>query len=421
LGAAVDVYLLPGVVGGGIGDVDEVLCAGRYLARAGFSLTLYRRPGRPLPDAVDARWAWPPVRRCSTLAPRAPRALTVAPAWGITAAPARPEALGRPGPWAEEATAIERRYGAERTLHVSLEEFARNLTAERETVERLREGGVRSRAIRSRLRRARAAGEVAAFRRAFRTFRAFDRPNVLSLFAAFRRDAGFDREFPEAVQVGPLWPGRSDRALAVPDPDRAVWYASPASAETLAPEVMRGLAMARSSPRLLVRAPRPWRSLRSGPRLTIRPGPIAAPAWRRELRRASLRIVTGSRSLLEAIELGGPFLYFNGVLGRGPARRRHRPEKIAQFLDLARGAGWPDDLLRDLADFARGRRVAEVVARAMDRHGGWARFPAAPRAEGFAPGFEDAGRLLVRVARAFADPESASPALVAGFRRAARR
>jgi len=413
---AVDVYLLPAIVGGGLGDVDEVLCAGRHLAAAGFRLTLYRRAGRPLPPGVEGPWDWPPHLRGTSLRPRALRALTVSPAWGITAAPPREGPLGRPGPWAEEAAEIERAYGSERTAHVSLEEFARTLTPLEESVERLREGGVRSREIPARLAEACARGEVTAYRRAFRSFRAFDRPNVLGVFATFRYDRPFAREFPEAVQTGPLWPGRASSPPPAGSRRGWVWYASPASAETIAPAVVVGLRSLDLPPALLVRAPRPWTAVRSAPRLTIRTGPLEAAAWERAFRRASLRIVTGSRSLLEALEVGGPFLYFNGVLGTGAARRRHRPEKIVELLGLAREARWPSDLLEDLADFSRGRRVAQVVARAASGQGGWKRFPTPPSPSGFAPGFEDAGEVLVRFARSLAATTGPASELVAGFR-----
>jgi hypothetical protein len=408
-------------VGGGLGDVDEVVCAGRHLAAAGFRLTLYRRAGRPLPPGVEGPWDWPPHRRRTSLRPRAPCALTVAPAWGITAAPPREGPLGRPGPWAEEAVEIERAYGSERTAHVSLEEFARTLTPLEESVERLREGGVRSREIPARLAEARARGEVAAYRRAFRSFRAFDRPNVLGVFATFRYDRPFAREFPEAVQTGPLWPGRANS----PPPARGrrewVWYASPASAETIAPDVVAGLRSVDPPPPLLVRALRPWTAVRSGSRLTVRTEPLDAVAWQRAFCRASLRIVTGSRSLLEALEIGGPFLYFNGVLGTGAARRRHRPEKIVELLGLAREARWPSDLLADLADFSRGRRVAQVVARAAHGEGSWKRFPPPPPPSGFAPGFEDAAKVLVWFARSLASTAGPASELVARFRRFSHR
>ncbi|HTP54512.1 MAG TPA: hypothetical protein VML94_06095 [Thermoplasmata archaeon] len=414
---AVVAYLLPAIVGGGLGDVEEVLAAGRRLARSGVPLVLYRRPGRPLPRGVDGPWAWPTHRRVDRLVPDRRAALTITPAWGVSAAPAGPAPLGGPGPWSEEVVAIERAHGADRTIHASLEEFARTLPMRVENRERLREGGVRSRALADRLARARAAGDVATFDRAYRRFRAFDRPNVLHLFATFRPNRSFARAFPEAVQTGPLWPARYSRASSrAPRSTRWVWYASPASAESIAPDVDRGLAATEGGAQLFVRTPRPWRPRRWASTVRVSADPLAPGRWRRRFRGADVRIVTGSRSLLEAIEVGGPFLYFNGVLGAGSARRRHRPEKIAALLALAREARWPSDVRRDLADFASGRRVAAITERVARRAGGWGRPRPALRLSGFPPGFDDAGTVLVRVARALARPGASAPGIVARLR-----
>jgi hypothetical protein len=419
---SVDVYLMPSVVGGGAGDVDEVLCAGRALARAGFALTVYRRAGVPLPAGVAGPWAWPPHRRTSVLRPRNARALLVAPAWGVTCAPSREGPYGRPGPWAREAAEVEKAYGTAQTAHVSLEEFGRTLGSRAENLERFREGGVRSRALGARLAQARASGEVETFVRAYRAFRAFDRPNVLHLYAAFRYEPRFAREFPEAVQSGPLWPGgRPALPSGAPRDPGWVWYASPASAETIAPQVIAGLARVPGRPRLLIRTPRPWRSIAPGPSVSILPRPMPARVWTRTFRSAAVRIATGSRSLLEALEDGGPFLYFNGVLGSGRARRRHRPEKIVGLLAVARSDRWPSDLVRDLGDFSRGHRVQEVVRRAAERRGGWASFPPRPRPCGFAPGFEDAGSVLVRFAREFGEGRRSAQDVVAATRRQSHR
>jgi hypothetical protein len=416
----VDVYLLPAVVGGGLGDIEEVLAAGRHLAAAGFRLILYRDAGRPLPPNVDGPWDWPPVERRDRVARRSGAALTVAPSWGVSAGPSRPARFGRGGPWEVEARSVERSYGSDRTLHVSLEEFARTLPSAAETRERFREGGVPARAIVPRYRAAEAADEVDVFRSAFRAFRGFDRPNVLHLFATFRPDRTFAREFPEAVQTGPLGSGHRHSAFA-PSRTRGrrewVWYASPSSAERIAPAVLAGLAEVRPAVTLYVRSPRPWPSVEGKPGIRVVTAPVAPRAWRSRFRRADLRIVTGSRTLLEAMEVGGPFLYFNGVLGRGAGRRRHRPEKIRAWLDLARRAGVGADLQTDLADFARGRRVAEVVRRAAGRQGGWARFPRSLGPSGFSPARADAGRVLVAVARELSRPGARSVDIVARWRR----
>ncbi len=406
-----DVYLFPAVVGGGLGDIEETLAAGRRLAGAGWVARLYRRAGRRLPPEVEGPWDWPsPLERVDRLDPRAPAALTVVPAWGVSAAPGRAGAMGRPGVWAEEADDIEQAYGSASTVHVSLEEFARTLSVGRENRERLREGGIPAQELPARLRRSQAAGDPDRFREAFERFRAFDRSNVLHLFATFRPDPVFAAEFPAAVQTGPLWPHRFRPTPAARRRARHpewIWYASPASAERLAPEVVGGLTTVDPAIRLLVRTPRPWKVALAGRFVEVRSRPLPAREWRARFQEATLRVVTGSRTLLEALEVGGPFLYFNGVLGRGPGTRRHRPEKIVAWLAAERARLAPD-LRRDLADFARGRRVRAVVQRAARGEGGWSRFPTGAPEPGFRPPFDDAGRLIEEVARALArDPTDA--------------
>jgi hypothetical protein len=413
----VDVYLFPAVVGGGLGDIEEVLAAGRFLERAGFPLVLYRRAGRTMPRSVEGPWEWPPHRRVDRVRPRHASALTVAPAWGISAAPGRPGAFGRPGPWSVEARDLEQAYGPDRVLHVSLEEFARTLTAREETRERFREGGVPAREIPSRVRVAERNGEIALFRREFERFRAFDRPDVLHIFATFRPSRAFAREYPAAVQTGPLWPGRFDRAPAHRSRRRSwVWYASPASAERIASAVAVGLASLRPFPSLLVRSPRPWSARPAYPGLTLRIGSLDPRQWRHRFASADVRIVTGSRTLLEALERGGPFLYFNGILGTGARVRRHRPEKIDALLDLGRRRGVPLALRRDLARFARGEDIPGVVHRIARTSRGWDRFRTRPDTEEFEVPYRDAGALVVCVARALARAGSSALAIVRSAR-----
>ncbi len=411
---------MPAVVGGGLGDIEEVLAAGRWLARAGFPILLYRRPGRPLPRSVEGPWAWPPHRRVRRLRPRARSAVTVSPAWGVSAAPGRPGAFGRPGPWADEAADLEAAYGPGHVLHVSLEEFARTLDARSESRERLREGGVPSRSIAERLRATERRGEIEEFRTAFERFRAFDRPNVLPLFATFRPDRRFARAFPRAVQSGPLWPGRYRRSRSgrrSRSRREWVWYASPASAERIAPRVIAGLAGQRPPVHLFVVSPRPWPSVPPTPAWTLVTEPMPTAGWQRRFAAAELRIVTGSRSLLEALERGGPFLYFNGVLGSGSRTRRHRPEKIRALIAVGRELGVPRRLLADLGRFAAGEDVVGVVRRCAAGRAGWERFDRRRRRGSFRPPYDAAGSVLVAAARALARPGSDSAAVVAAIRR----
>ncbi|NNN18016.1 MAG: hypothetical protein HKL79_06625 [Thermoplasmata archaeon] len=407
----VDVYLFPAVVGGGLGDIEEVLACGRHLETAGFPLTLYRRRGRPLPRSVDGPFDWPAHARRSKILERgrAPTAVTVSPCWGVSAAPSRPEPFGRGGVWEEECADIERAYGPERTLHISLEEFARTLTSREETVERYREGGVPSRKVRRRSRTAKFAREVEQFHDALVRYRAFDRPNLLHLYSTFRPRRSFAREFPEAVQCGPLLSGRRRVRHRAPGGARRgawVWYASPASSHRLLEPILSGLGARAPTSAISIHTPRPM------------PGTVDRPArgvvrtvlgleprrnWQDEFDRARVRIVTGSRTLLEALELGGPFLYFNGLIGdRRP--HRHRPEKILALLDLGRRGRVDPGLLRDLDDFSRGRRVREIVMHADQRLDTWRRFPAfRPGLSEFPPGYENAGTLVTAVVRSLAE------------------
>ena len=394
----VAIYLLPAVVGGGWGDLEEVLAVGRQLVARGRPVRYYRAAGRPPPRGLPGPWRWPRCDRPERPGPPGTPALTVTPSWGLSAAP---EANG---PWSREVGEIEAIHGAGRTLHVSLEEFARTLTSRAAEAERLREGGVPRRSIRpgrSFDRRSR------FFHREFARYRGFGRPRVLHLFPTFRPDRAFAREFASAVMTGPI-PADPPGPRRSPPPSGArrwLWYASPSSAERLAARVRAGLADAQPPIRLRVVSPRPWRSSEG---IDLFVGPLPGPRWRSEWDRSELRIVTGSRTLLEALQDGRPFLYFNGIRGEGRRVRRHRPEKIARLLEAARTAGVAQELRRDLSDFARGRRVEEVVRRAHQRRDGWADFPDRWGFAGFPPPYRDPVELIDRLAEGLAaEPDAA--------------
>jgi hypothetical protein len=176
---------------------------------------------------------------------------------------------------------------------------------------------------------------------------------------------------------------------------------------------LRGL---RPSVHLYVRSPRPWPSVPPSAGIAVVTDPIAPARWRRRFASADLRIVTGSRTLLEALEVGGPFLYFNGLLGSGRRTRRHRPEKIVALLDLARRRRVPPSLRRDLAAFARGRNVPAVVRRMARRRRGWERFHASSLRPALPRPYPDLGELLVALAHSLAQPGASVPALVARVR-----
>jgi hypothetical protein len=415
-----DVYLFPAIVGGGLGDVTEVLDAGDRLARHGVRPRILRMPGHPWPPRVRALLEGRRIETARIDRVDSARALTIAPMWGVSAAPATDGALGRAGAWSAEAEAIEAAYGPDRVVHVSLEEFARTLTSRAETLERYREGGRPILDARRFLTTRRGRAEVAAFRRAYRRFRGFDRANLLHLYATVRPSRAFQREYPEAIQTGPLWPGRR-----WPRPPRRanasrhwVWYASPSTAVRLAAAIERGLKDARPPVQITVRTPHGPAGWPSGSRWKVG-GHIGGTAWTREFARAELRIVTGSRTLLEALELGGPFLYFNGVIGTGARARRHRPEKIRALRSLLGPRGVAGIPWRDLDDFSRGRRVETVVRRA-------ARLRVHPRSvraialrEAAATG-RDAGALLLRAARGWSATAEPAARFVAEFRAAER-
>jgi hypothetical protein len=419
----VEAFLLPAVVGGGLGDIEEVRVAGARLAEIGVPLRIYRSGDRALPAGVDGPWDWPPLERTRALRPRAPRAITVSAGFGVTAAPSLGTGpYGRPGPWAPEVRAIERAYGADRVLHLTLEEFARTLTSREQTIERYREGGRPPPPIRSR----RFTREAREFHALYRRFRAFDRPNVLHLFAAFVPSGAFQREFPEAVQCGPLWPRAFRRVLpsrgrAPRTRQRWFWYASPSSSVRLAEALARSVRPSRRAWEILVRSPRPMPLPRTrGLRWKVRP-PLESRRFRAEFRNADLRIVTGSRTLLEALELGGPFLYFNGALGARPPFRRHRSEKLLALLAWWRANGVAADLRRDLAAFASLRTIGPIVRRARDR-GAWREsFPHRPFPVGFPEPFDDAGRLVQSVVRDWLAEECSADGIVRRVRVLGRR
>jgi hypothetical protein len=410
-----EVYLFPAVLGGGLGDLEEVDTAARHLARQGWPLLLYRANGRPLPRGAERGARAVLVHRIGRLRPRAPRALTLSMDWGVTAAPERPGALGRPGPWASESDEIEQRYGPGRVLHVSLGEFARTLTSREQLAERYREGGRPLRWIRDWLSTSSAKREIEETHRLFARFRAFDKPEVLHLFPTFHDPTGFRREFSSAVPTGPLW-GEPFQSVGRPRTRSWLWYASPASAARLLPEFSQLGRRLRHPLVILWRSPRDtalppdsrslrWRSL----------PPLERPEWRREFARAGLRIVTGGRSLLEALQVGGPLLYFNGVTGSGRAVRQHRPEKLRSLLRAWRAEGAARPLWHDLSEFARAKNVLAILERAAERPEWSAGFPRRPPAPPYPSPYDSAGALLLRVADRFASGLDA-PAVVLAAR-----
>jgi hypothetical protein len=414
-----DVYLQPAVVGGGLGDIEEVLAVGRRLERLGWTPILYRKDGRPLPASVDGPWGWPAVRRVDRITSRSPRAITVTPWWGVSAAPDS----DRSGPWSPETGEIEAVYGMDRVVHLSLEEFARTLTSRQQTRERWREGGVPVRTISRKLEARTADHEIRSFHDEYRKWRALNRSNVLHLFTGFRPSRAFAREFPEAIQAGPLWPEAITGRRPRPRRRRWIWYASPSTSDRLAVKLAQAIPRAKGGRLPLeieVRGPRQFR-------LPQRPGfrwrrVVASPheRWSQRFSRAGLRIVTGSRTLLEALVVGGPFLYFNGVMNEGSRTRRHRPEKIETLLEVWRRHGVSASLRQDLSDFSRLRGVRSIVRRALSDPRWRTRFPERKVAVHFPRTWEDAGPLVDRWAVEWANSGDPSAPFVHRQRESAR-
>jgi hypothetical protein len=413
---AVDVYLFPCAVGRGFGDIDEVLTVGRRLSVHGYSIRIYRSPGRPWPSGLEGPWEWPPVTRARHLRPHHSRAITITSSWGVTCAPARAEPYGRAGPWAEEVAEVEAVYGPAETLHVSLEEFGRSLTSAAATKDRYREAG-RSRILgRARGSPSPEDREVSQFHDLYRKHRAFGQRNVVHLYPGLLRSPSFEKEFPEAVPTGPVWPTlqvkpgrnpwRADR------PQRWLWYASPGSSVRLLPLLAAGMRGAPFPIHLDIRGDLPVDSPQNDG-LAIRHVPSLSPgAWHALFTDADLRIVTGSRTLLEALVLGRPFLYFNGVTGGLAADRPHRIEKLRSLLEWLRRQGVSRAVRHDLSDFARLRRIPAILHRAATDRAWRGAFRAGRLIREEGVGLPPGDDVVVELAREFGSGRYSSPELV---------
>ena len=416
-----DVFLMPSVIGGGRGDIEEVLLLGHALARAGFDVFLYRRPGPAEPAGFDRPYRWPPrTRRIRRLAysPEHP-ALVLATWWGVTAARRGSGPLGGPGTWTAEREDIERVYGRDRTLNISVEECARTLTAREQVTERWREGGRPRAAIRSYLRTKAGRAEVAQTRRLYRRFRGFGVSNVLHLFPTFVFDRAFAREFPEAIQTGPILARHRTRRYPSQRTMRWIWYANAPGIVNPMRAVLATVVASESPVRVEIRIPRETPRVEPGSPMV--PLPELPPgAWERRFNTAGVRIVAGSRSLIEALQLGRPFLYFNGLLGRSNARRRHRPEKISRLIDALPRSSANRSYLRDLEDFSRGRRIPAIVRQALTDPKWAGGFPAfGVPALGIPAAYRNPAECVVEWAREFASGQTPSSRFVRDQRKAA--
>ncbi|MCI4360341.1 MAG: hypothetical protein L3J91_01420, partial [Thermoplasmata archaeon] len=182
-----------------------------------------------------------------------------------------------------------------------------------------------------------------------------------------------------------------------------------------------GLEGSKGPVELRIASPRPI-PLPASDRVRVqRVGTASAADWRRAWRWADLVIVTGTRTLLEAIQGRVPFLYFNGVLGRGRSARRHRPEKLDGWLSRARAIEIDEARRRDLSDFARLRRVEPIVRAAATARVEDGPAPIAGIARGFPAPFGNGLRLVQRVVARFGAGTDAAPDLVRAVRRESRR
>jgi hypothetical protein len=409
----VDVYLLPHPVGRGVGDIEEVLLAGRRLHRAGFPIHMLTFPRTPVPAWWDGPWDWPPLRRTARPRPTSTRALTLCTNWGVTAAPEQPGPLGHAGPWAPAVEAIERAYGTDHVVHISFEEFGRTFSSRRQECERFREGGMPVRAIQRHLCSPAGRREIRAAHDAYARYRGFAHPNVLHLYPSFQPAPGFRREFPSALVCGPF---RPDYAVGTAGPSRTArrppvwfWYASPGSSARLASALDH--AVQSLGARLVVEyRGDPCAPEHSSGAVEWRRLPLLPPSELRErFRRAELRIVTGSRTLIEALALGGPFLYFNGVLGAGAHQRRHRAEKVDALRALWQSQGVPDRTVQDLVSFSGLRGVRGTVGRALGDRQWTASFRRRAFSRGFPPPWGDAGALLDAVVKGWSSGAHSAP------------
>jgi hypothetical protein len=435
-GARRPVYVFPVRIQQGWGDVQEMAGAAWALAdpRLGFELLHLAPDGRASvrPDRraepIDPRRAgpirFPPIQTVREPVGDGSRAVVLATWWGTTARRRDAEGGPLPGTLEPEVERVRLAHGAGSTLVVSLEEFGSDQTSHDALDEGMRQAGWGPRKRAAQLSSALGRREMARYRRAFELARAAEREDVLHLTATFCPDPRALREFPFLIPVGPF---RAPDALHPLGPSargppkgaaRVVWYASPASSPAFARLLLPALQETGSPVELAVRGgpwADPWPEL-GGEQVRTRMLPaLSGSSWSARWRGADLRIATGSQSLVQAVELAGPLLYFNGLVqGPGETPRGFRREKLQALLRGLRRAGAPPGVLRDLENFADGRRVGPIVRRAMGS-AVWrgslsralARLPLGlpePRREG--------GRFLCETLRSFFGEEEAVPDFV---------
>ncbi len=382
-GRPLPVYVFPCRIQQGLGEWVETARAVRLLPRAGYPLYHLRsalpqgesrRDPRavPLDPSRKGTEPFPPVRALATPV-RAPRAVAVVTWFGVTARRVDSAGDPMPGPLADRFERLREAH-PEGLLVLSLEEFGTARTSREAMTEGLRQAGFTGEQIRQRLRTPGGTDHLRRYREAFRQARAGERDDVLHLFPEFSPSLPALREFPFALPVGPFSPpgdGLRPWRPSIPRrPLRVVWYASASSAPRLMAPLLDALGDLSRPVDLAVRPGPSW-----GPFIlpSARPrsvqvtglAPEGRRRWEQRLRRADLRVVGGSQSLLEAISGSVPFLYFNGALSTPSGGSvGFRREKLLSFLRGSAHRPAERQVARDLRAFADLRGIPGVVRRA---------------------------------------------------------
>ncbi|MDE1820542.1 MAG: hypothetical protein KGJ23_09150 [Euryarchaeota archaeon] len=382
------VYLYPCRIQQGWGDIAEMAQAAWALHRAGFELrylappeAIHKRPDPrivPFDPTAPGPIRFPPVRRLFAPARRG-RAVVLATWWGLSARRSDLEGGPLPGPLEDAITRIVRSHGAPNVLHVSLEEFGSDQTSLSALDEGLRQAGWSAARRQRALASPQGRRQQCAYHRAFALARAAEREGVVHLSATFSPSLPAMREFPFLLPVAPFGLGGTailrprvwDRGTSADLARSAViWYASPKSSVGFAPAFLSALKGRSPKVLLQVRAPPALEEkLLALPQddVSVEVLEELSPSrWRSALDRAHLRVVSGSQSLVEVVRGGGPFLYFNGLVGkpRGPTRAFRR-EKLLSLVRALDGLPRAGALSRDLLDFADGRNLRSVLRRAL--------------------------------------------------------
>lgn len=424
------VYLFPCRIQEGWGDVAEFSRVAWALYRAGFPL-VGEDPGRgrgrmdPRVVPLDPREAGPVVPFPPLHPPRdvplRGRAILLATWWGLSCRTEDDEGDPVPGPWASSVTSVIRHRTPEEVLTVSLEEFGSAVPSRTFLSRQLATAGWSPGRVLRYMGSPQGKEHLFRYVSAFRRYRGASSPTTLHVVSQFAPDPEAAREFPFLVQTGPAEGSpRHKEPARVPEsgPLRVLWYASPPSSRDFAPPLFAALSslgrpvdlvLRTRDPELTEGDPGPSRGS-----LRVIPAPELPPeAWDRLEAEAHLRIVSGSQSLVEALEDRAPFLYFNGWVrtpsGKG---RPFRTEKLLSLLSARGRSPAARSVNRDLWSFAGGRDLRAILRRAL-LSPAWRAEVVRRAPSRFPPRYRDMGAYVVEVARSFSREAIPSPALVA--------